>query len=217
MVPSLPHRLASLVVILVVGCSRPTPPAALPPAPAHPGPAASPPTEPRPPAPSPEADTAPVRFVDATAASGIDFVHTDGSSGRRYLVEPLSAGVATFDYDGDGRIDLYFPNGAPLPGAGDVASPPRHALCRNLGAGRFRDVSLAAGIDCRDYGLGVVAGDVDDDGFVDAFGQRFELAPGLDPSAHADNHDAGGDQVRRDAVVSKRRDGKEARAQKAPG
>jgi hypothetical protein len=122
-----------------------------------------------------ESDAAPIRFIDATKTSGIGFVHTDGSSGRRYLVEPLSAGVATFDYDGDGRIDLYFPNGALLPGAepGDSESPPRHALCRNLGAGVFGDVSLAAGIDCRDYGLGVVAGDIDEDGFADLFLTTF--------------------------------------------
>ncbi len=129
------------------------------------GSTASPPPE-TVPAP-PKQDDAPIRFADATSAAGIDFVHTDGSSGRRYLVEPLSAGMASFDYDGDGRIDLYFPNGAPLPGADPAAVPPRHALYRNLGDGTFRDVSLAAGIDCRAYGLGVVAADVDDDGDPD--------------------------------------------------
>ena len=164
MVLSSPHRLALsvgvivlvvvLVLVLGLGCGQPRPPAAPPRAPSA---------------------AAPIRFADATEASRIGFVHTDGSSGRRYLVEPLSAGVATFDYDGDGRIDLYFPNGALLPGAepGDSGSPPRHALCRNLGAGVFRDVSLAAGIDCRDYGLGVVAGDVDEDGFADLFLTSF--------------------------------------------
>ena len=148
---------------------------------------AAPPTPPRPPAvasseaspdiavpPPPAApkrgdDRAPILFVDATPDSGIGFVHTDGSSGRRYVVEPLSAGVATFDYDRDGRIDVYFPDGAPLPGAAPVDPPPRHALLRNLGERRFRDASLAAGIDCRVFGLGVVAGDVDADGFPDLF------------------------------------------------
>lgn len=164
MVLSSPHRLALsvgvivlvvvLVLVLGLGCGQPRPPAAPPRA---------------------TSAAAPIRFADATEASRIGFVHTDGSSGRRYLVEPLSAGVATFDYDGDGRIDLYFPNGALLPGAepGDSGSPPRHALCRNLGAGVFRDVSLAAGIDCRDYGLGVVAGDIDEDGFADLFLTSF--------------------------------------------
>lgn len=113
----------------------------------------------------------PIRFEDAGADSGFEFVHSDGSSGRRYLVEPLSAGVATFDYDGDGRIDVYLPNGAPLPGA--MPDPSRHALARNLGGWRFRDVSLEAGIDCRAFGLGVVAGDVDEDGFEDLFLTTF--------------------------------------------
>lgn len=118
-------------------------------------------------------DASPIRFRDESAAAGIEFVHTDGSSGRRYLVEPLSAGVATFDYDGDGRIDIYFPNGAPLPGMPPTDPPPRHALVRNLGDWRFRDTSLAAGIDCRVFGLGVVAGDYDEDGFPDLFLTTF--------------------------------------------
>ena len=50
---------------------------------------------------------------DVTSETGITFRHTDGSSGRRYIVETVSAGLATFDYDGDGCIDIYFPNGAP--------------------------------------------------------------------------------------------------------
>ncbi|MEN9665499.1 MAG: hypothetical protein RLZZ326_1862, partial [Planctomycetota bacterium] len=173
-----PHRLAlSLVVlVLILGCGQPRPPAAPPRTTSVADRASSPPAIARVASePAPSSATAPIRFVDATEAARIGFVHTDGSSGRRYLVEPLSAGVATFDYDGDGRIDLYLPNGAALPGAepGDSESPPRHALCRNLGAGVFRDVSLAAGIDCRDYGLGVVAGDVDEDGFADLFLTTF--------------------------------------------
>ncbi|MFM7248951.1 MAG: CRTAC1 family protein [Planctomycetaceae bacterium] len=115
---------------------------------------------------------APILFREASD-TGIGFVHTDGSSGRRYLVEPLSAGVATFDYDGDGRVDVYFPNGAPLPGTPAGAAPPRHALYRNLGGWHFRDASLAAGIDCRAFGLGVVAGDVDEDGLDDLFLTTF--------------------------------------------
>ena len=58
----------------------------------------------------------PIRFRDVTAQTGIAFRHTDGSSGRRYIVEYVSAGLATFDYDGDGLTDIYFVNGAALPG-----------------------------------------------------------------------------------------------------
>ncbi len=160
---SLPRACRLLVgacLWLGAGCGQQTPPD-------HSGGTASLPSAA---APSPLTVTpAPIRFADATAASGIGFVHTDGSSGQRYLVEPLSSGVATFDYDGDGWIDIYFPNGAPLPGAEPTAGAPlpRHALYRNRGDGTFYDVSLAAGIDCHAYGLGVVAGDVDDDGDLD--------------------------------------------------
>ena len=160
----------AVVVVFMLGCSRPTPPRV-------PTTTTAPPASSRfsslPASENPTDGAAPIRFVDATDTSGIGFVHTDGSSGRRYLVEPLSAGVATFDYDADGRIDVYLPNGAALPGNSDSGSPPRHALYGNLGAGRFRDVSLAAGIDCHDFGLGVVAGDIDGDGFADLFLTTF--------------------------------------------
>ncbi len=85
----------------------------------------------------------------------------------------MSAGVATFDYDGDGWIDIYFPNGAPLPGADDVEVLPRHALYRNLGGWRFLDVTAQAGIDCTAYGLGITIGDFDNDGAPDIFLNNF--------------------------------------------
>ena len=56
----------------------------------------------------------PIQLVDVTAASGITFRHHDGGSGEGYIVEGVSAGLATFDYDNDGFIDIYFLSGAPL-------------------------------------------------------------------------------------------------------
>ncbi len=56
----------------------------------------------------------PIVLRDVTKQTGIGFRHTDGSSGRHYIVETVASGMATFDYDGDGKIDLYFLNGAPL-------------------------------------------------------------------------------------------------------
>ena len=117
-------------------------------------------------------DVTPVILSDATGSSGITFQHTDGSSGRRYIVEAMSAGVATFDYDGDGWIDIYFVNGALLPGAlSDV--PPRNALYRNLGGFKFQDVTEHAGVGDAGFGLGVVAGDYDDDGWPDLYVNNF--------------------------------------------
>ena len=63
----------------------------------------------------------PIQLRDVTRETGINFVHTDGSSGRRYIVETVSSGLATFDFNGDGKIDIVFLNGAPC-----RARQPRH-------------------------------------------------------------------------------------------
>lgn len=110
------------------------------------------------------------RFLlrDATRDSGISYRHTDGSSGQRYIVESVSTGLATFDFDGDRRIDIYFPNGNPLRGTKGEATATQ-SLCRNEGDFHFRDVSRQAGIDVACYGLGATAGDYDGDGFQDLY------------------------------------------------
>src|SRR5688572_31870279 len=90
----------------------------------------------------------PIQLVDVSRETGISFVHTDGSSGRRYIIETISAGLATFDYNNDGRIDILFLNGSPLPGtsAGAPASAPRNALYRNDGNWKFTDITVQAGL-----------------------------------------------------------------------
>jgi hypothetical protein len=111
----------------------------------------------------------PIRFRDVTAQTGIDFVHTDGGSGRKYIVESMSAGLATFDYDNDGKIDIYFLNGRPLAGR-KTKVPPKNRLYRNLGGFRFKDVTDEAGVGGgAGFGLGVCAGDYDNDGHQDLY------------------------------------------------
>ena len=105
---------------------------------------------------------------DVTEHTGITFRHTDGSSGRYYIMETMSAGLALFDYDNDGYIDIYFLNGAPLLGArADV--PPKNALYRNEGNWQFTDVTDQAGGGDTGFGLGVTVGDYDNDGDADLF------------------------------------------------
>ena len=114
----------------------------------------------------------PIQIHEVTRETGIDFRHTDGSSARRYVIEPMSAGLATFDYDGDGLIDIYLVNGAPLPGM-TVGVPPRNRLYRNRGGWQFTDVTDASGVGDIGYGLGIAAADYDNDGFQDLYLSNF--------------------------------------------
>jgi hypothetical protein len=104
-----------------------------------------------------------------TGQTGIAFVHTDGSSGQRYIPETVTAGLALVDYNGDGLVDIYFLNGAPLRGAATEGPAPRNALYRNEGGWRFVDVTGQAGVGDTGFGLGVAAGDYDNDGHQDLF------------------------------------------------
>jgi enediyne biosynthesis protein E4 len=118
----------------------------------------------------PLAPAGPIHLRDVSAETGIAFLHTDGSSGRRYIVEAMSAGVATFDFDGDGLIDIYFLNGAPLRGADfDPAAPPINRLYRNNGDWTFTEVTGLAGLADAGFGLGVAVADYNNDGFPDLY------------------------------------------------
>ena len=103
----------------------------------------------------------------------IPFVHSSGASGQRYVVEPMTAGLALFDYDGDGLIDVYLLNGAPLPPNAESRTHQPNRLYRNLGNWRFEDVTEHAGVGDLGYGLGVVAGDTDNDGDMDLYVTNF--------------------------------------------
>ena len=115
-------------------------------------------------------------FEDATARSGIRFRHAASKTQEKYLPESMGAGVAMFDYDNDGRLDLFFVNGAalrdPMPaGAIPDKTDPRYwnRLYRNNGDGSFTDVTDASGLRGEGYGMGVAAGDYNNDGFQDLY------------------------------------------------
>ncbi len=114
----------------------------------------------------------PIQLRNVTPNTGIDFCHTDGSSGRHYIVEYVASGLATFDYDGDGLVDIYFLNGQPLLGT-KVEILPKNHLYRNLGGWKFEDVTDRAGVGRAGYGLGVAAADYDNDGLPDVYVSNF--------------------------------------------
>lgn len=122
--------------------------------------------------PHPSADLCPIQLHDMTGECGITFVHNHGGSGKRYLVETMSAGLALFDYDGNGLIDIYFLNGAALEGT-KVDKPLRKALYKNLGGFHFRDVTDEAGVGDMGHGLGVAVADYNNDGYPDIYLNNF--------------------------------------------
>ncbi len=108
-----------------------------------------------------------ITYTDITKQSGIGFVHDTGAFGKKYLPETMGSGLVFLDYDGDGREDLFFVNGADWPGHHKAAA--RSALYRNRGDGTFEDVTLAAGLGAESYGIGAAAADYDGDGQIDLF------------------------------------------------
>jgi hypothetical protein len=118
----------------------------------------------------------PIRFEDATAAAGIQFVHSFGAQDLGSLLEGTGAGCVWFDYNNDGFPDLYVVSGKPLgPGMHPYplkeppAVPPHNHLYRNNGNGTFTDVTDQAGVAANIYGMAAIAADYDNDGFVDLF------------------------------------------------
>jgi hypothetical protein len=112
-----------------------------------------------------------IALTDVTSEAGISFRHDYGGSGRRYIVEIAGGGVLAFDYDSDELPDLFFINGAPLPGAEGPRRP--NALYRNRGDGTFQDVTEEAGLAGEGYGMGGAASDIDNDGDLDVFVTAF--------------------------------------------
>ena len=105
-----------------------------------------------------------VRFVDITAAAGIDFVHENGARGDKWMPETMGSGCALFDHDGDGDLDLLLVNCRGWHGAAAVGK-----LYRNDGGGTFADITAAAGLDFSVYGMGATIADYDGDGDPDIY------------------------------------------------
>jgi enediyne biosynthesis protein E4 len=116
------------------------------------------------------------KFLDVTPSLGIHFQYVASHTSKKYLIETMGSGVATFDYDNDGRLDIFAVDGAPLPdptpkGAIPQKSGPKdwNRLYHQKSDGTFEDVSEKAGLQGVGYGMGVAVGDYDNDGFEDLF------------------------------------------------
>jgi len=122
------------------------------------------------------ADLVPADFEDVTAQVGVHFLHQAPHSSRKYLLETMGSGVALFDYDNDGRLDLYVLNGAPFgdyvpKGTIPEKTGPKYwnRLYHQRADGTFEDVTEKAGLEGVGYGMGVAVGDYDNDGYEDLF------------------------------------------------
>src|SRR5437588_7631311 len=129
----------------------------------------------KPASPAPQSPS-PVNFTDITAQSGVNFRHAASPTSQKYLPETMGGGVALFDYDNDGRLDIFFTNGArlqdPMPkGARPDKTDPRfwNRLYHQKPDGTFEDVTEHAGLRGDGYSMGVAAADFDGDGFVDLY------------------------------------------------
>lgn len=110
-----------------------------------------------------------VRFVDSAPAAGIDFTYFNGDPpGDARLLGTTGGGVAVLDYDGDGWPDIYFTQGSTWP-VDKRSTLYRDRLFRNLGNGKFEDVTEKAGLGDTEYSQGISAGDIDNDGFPDLY------------------------------------------------
>ncbi|MDA0205108.1 MAG: CRTAC1 family protein [Acidobacteria bacterium] len=115
---------------------------------------------------APVAPETPVVFTEVSSQAGIDFVHDNGSTGKKWLPETLGSGVAFIDYDADGYPDLFFVNSGPF---NDKSGASTSKLYRNNQDGTFTDVTKASGLAVPMYGMGVAFGDYDNDGFDDLY------------------------------------------------
>jgi hypothetical protein len=117
---------------------------------------------------------APIIFEDVTARTVLkDFRHISGDGKYNYIVDTTSGGVAIFDYDADGRPDIYMLNGSNFAALEGKSPAPRAALYRNLGNWKFEDVTMKAGVANERWGMGVAAGDYDNDGDADLYVGNF--------------------------------------------
>lgn len=113
--------------------------------------------------------TGPITFEEIAKKAGVVFVSHNGATPEKHQPEPMLAGVALFDYDGDGYLDIYFVNGAGMPSLVKDGERHKNRLLHNNGNLTFTDVTDKAGVGGAGYGMGVAVGDYDNDGKPDLY------------------------------------------------
>src|ERR1700722_579994 len=118
----------------------------------------------------------PAKFTDITGSLHLNFEYQASHTSKKYLIETMGAGVALFDYDNDGRLDIFVVNGAPLSDPTVKGTIPQkteakywNRLYHQKSDGTFEDVTEKAGLQGAGYGMGVAVGDYDNDGFEDLY------------------------------------------------
>jgi hypothetical protein len=124
-------------------------------------------SRPAPNPPPPEETGGPAWFADVTAEVGLDFVHDAGPVGHFFMPQIMGSGAALFDFDSDGRLDIY------LLQSGGPDSRSTNRLYRQGPDGRFADVSKGSGLDIAGYCTGVAVGDANNDGRPDVLVTQF--------------------------------------------
>jgi enediyne biosynthesis protein E4 len=123
-----------------------------------------------------QATATPAKFVDVTSSLGVQFRHAAPHTSKKYLLETIGSGVALFDYDNDGRLDLFIVNGAEINDPSPPVTVPQktgskywNRLYHQKIDGTFEDMTEQAGLQGAGYGMGVAVGDYDNDGFEDLY------------------------------------------------
>jgi len=111
----------------------------------------------------------PIRFENRQAKSGLDFVLNNGTIPEKPVIDSVLGGVALFDFDNDGFVDIFFTNGAQIPSLEKDGPTFFNRLYKNNRDGTFTDVTERAGVAGAGYSMGVAAADYDNDGWTDLY------------------------------------------------
>jgi hypothetical protein len=116
-------------------------------------------------------------YQDVTANTALkNFLCVSGGKDKNYIIETTACTVAVFDYDNDGKPDVFFLNGSTMNAERGKEKPPKSALFRNLGNWKFEDVTEKSGLTNERWGMGVAVADYDNDGDADLFVGNYGIS-----------------------------------------